>query len=54
MQDNIIFLSRCPELENRLLTNKLLEMCCLFLNHATINVLYVGLGSASPNVDAPV
>ena len=53
VEDMITFLSRCLELERRRHTKKLFDMCCVCLSHSTMNVPFVGLGSASQNVIAP-
>ena len=52
VEDITTFLSCCPALRRRVHTQKLFEKCRLCLTHSTINVPYVGLGSASRNVVA--
>ena len=53
MEDMIIFLSCCAELERRCYTKRLFEVCFLRLNRSTIDVRYGGLGSANEIVTAP-
>ena len=49
-EEVITLLSRCTELERRRHTKKLSEKYCLYLSHWSIDVRYLGPGSASQTV----
>ena len=53
VDDMIIFMNLCPELERRRHAKNLFELFCLFRSHWNIDVPYFGLGSPSRNVVAP-